>query len=305
MAAPRRAGGACGAERHHGELRADDRGWAYDEFQDSGQHVVGDMVAIDAHIMCTPAIADIDGDGSDDLVVPVSYFFDRAYYDSGEHRRRLPADLALEKYVASGVAVFDLKTHALKWVQHLDLSTDLVQYRCAQLAALRLVARPDSAVLLPERHRPEGGTHPRGGARRAYVYSAPTLVDLDHDGKLEIVVGTSVGFIYVLDHLGNAKPGWPKQMADVQAQVAVADVDGDGTAELLALDSKGSVALFDAKGTLRWDMHVRSPLAQAATLGDIDGDGRLEAVFGAASGEVYALDAVTGALTGVVSASRA
>lgn len=35
--------------------------------------------------------------------------------------------------------------------------------------------------------------------RQAYAYSSPTLVDLNGDGKLEIVVGTSMGFLYVLD----------------------------------------------------------------------------------------------------------
>ena len=127
------------------------------------------------------------------------------------------------------------------------------------------------------------------------MYSSPTIVDVDHDGKLEIIVGTSVGFVYVLNSQGSVLPGWPVQMGEVQAQVAVADVDGDSYLELAAVDTRGNVALFDREGKLRWDIHVRSPIAQPVTFGDIDGDGRLEAVFGAASGEVYALDALTGA----------
>lgn len=51
------------------------------------------------------------------------------------------------------------------------------------------------------------------------MYGSPTVVDLDRDGFREIIVGTSMGFIYVLDHLGNTMPGWPVQMGDVQAQV--------------------------------------------------------------------------------------
>lgn len=51
--------------------------------------------------------------------------------------------------------VFNLRTRNLRWQQHLDLSTDHTQYR-------------------------------------AYIYSAPTLVDLNRDGKMEIIVGTSM-----------------------------------------------------------------------------------------------------------------
>lgn len=135
----------------------------------------------------------------------------------------------------------------------------------------------------------------RAAARRAYLYAAPTLVDLDHDGRLEVVVGTSVGFLYVLDAAGQPLPGWPRQMGQIAAQVAAADVDADGYLELLAADMRGNVALFNRSGAVLWDMHVRSPVAQAPALGDLDSDGRLEAVFGTAAGEVYAVDARTGA----------
>lgn len=67
----------------------------------------------------------------------------------------LGKDIDIAKYIAGAVVVFDLRLRKIKWVQHLDLSTDHTQYR-------------------------------------AYVYSAPTLVDLDGDGKLEIIVGTSM-----------------------------------------------------------------------------------------------------------------
>lgn len=39
------------------------------------------FVYIDAHILATPAIADLDGDGAEELVVAVSYFYDRQYYE--------------------------------------------------------------------------------------------------------------------------------------------------------------------------------------------------------------------------------
>ena len=72
-----------------------------------------------------------------------------------EHKAELGKDFDTAKYIAGGIAVFDLHTHRMKWTQHLDLSTDHTQFR-------------------------------------AYLYSSPTLADIDADGKLEIIVGTSM-----------------------------------------------------------------------------------------------------------------
>lgn len=69
--------------------------------------------------------------------------------------RSLPKEVDISQYVGGGIVVFNLRTRNLRWQQHLDLSTDHTQYR-------------------------------------AYIYSAPTLVDLNRDGKMEIIVGTSM-----------------------------------------------------------------------------------------------------------------
>lgn len=72
--------------------------------------------------------------------------------------------------------MFDLRTKLFKWQQHLDLTTTTTKFT-------------------------------------AHMFSSPTLVDLDGDGKMEIIVGTSVGFVYVLDHKVSAcpadRPGGP------------------------------------------------------------------------------------------------
>ena len=59
---------------------------------------------------------------------------------------------------------YDLLNDAILWEQHLDLSVD------------------------DDEH-----------GRKAYIYSSPTVVDLDGDRNLEVIVGTSMGFIYVFD----------------------------------------------------------------------------------------------------------
>ena len=70
-------------------------------------------------------------------------------------RSLLPKDLDLDKYVASGVAAYSMSTRQQLWSQHLDLSTALTTFQ-------------------------------------AFAYSAPTLVDLDRDGHLEVILGTSM-----------------------------------------------------------------------------------------------------------------
>jgi len=71
----------------------------------------------------------------------------------------------VQKYFASGIVVFNLDTRQVKWTADLDLSTDTVNFR-------------------------------------AHVYSSPTVVDLDGDGYLDILVGTGYGLFYVIDHRG-------------------------------------------------------------------------------------------------------
>lgn len=65
--------------------------------------------------------------------------------------------------LSGGIVVFDLRSKLMKWHQHLDLTTATTKFT-------------------------------------AHMFSAPTLVDIDACGRMEIVVGTSVGFVYVLNH---------------------------------------------------------------------------------------------------------
>lgn len=37
---------------------------------------------------------------------------------------------------------------------------------------------------------------------QGYVYASPTVVDLNEDGQLEVIIGTAAGMIYVLDSKG-------------------------------------------------------------------------------------------------------
>jgi len=70
------------------------------------------------------------------------------------------------------------------------------------------------------------------------------------------------GFVYVLDCEGRTLEGWPLQMGEVQAQVAVGDINGDGALEVVAVDNCGNVAALSPDGTELWERHVKSNIAQ-------------------------------------------
>ena len=73
------------------------------------------------------------------------------------------------------------------------------------------------------------------------------------------------GFLYVLDSEGKTLKGWPLQMGDIQGQVAVGDINGDGQLELISADTRGNVAAFTAKAEELWERHVASAVSQVTS----------------------------------------
>eukprot|EP00258_Populus_trichocarpa_P027423 XP_024443442.1 protein DEFECTIVE IN EXINE FORMATION 1 isoform X2 [Populus trichocarpa] len=236
----------------------DESMWGDEEWKERKHERLEDYVNIDSHILCTPVIADIDNDGVTEMIVAVSYFFDHEYYDNPEHLKEL-GDIDVGKYVASSVVVFNLDTKQVKWTRELDLSTSTAKFR-------------------------------------AYIYSSPSVVDLDGDGNLDILVGTSFGLFYVLDHHGNIRENFPLEMAEIQGAVVAADINDDGKTELVTTDVHGNVAAWTSQGKEIWEKHLKSLVSQGPTIGDVDGDGHTDVVVPTLSGNIYVLSGKDGSI---------
>ena len=74
------------------------------------------------------------------------------------------------------------------------------------------------------------------------------------------------GFLYVLDSAGVPREGWPIQMAEIQGQPAVADINGDGEVEVVAADVHGNVAAFNWRGREVWERHLKSLIIHSRAL---------------------------------------
>ena len=135
----------------------------------------------------------------------------------------------------------------------------------------------------------------------AYPVGAPGVGDLDGDGTSEVVFcvssgwGTRATYLVAVRADGTDLPGWPLMVPSDDLYTAcspgatlVADLDGDGRAEVARSASPGTVWVFNADGEARPGWPFRSPLdAQGRkryvnadlAAADLDGDGRPEIVF--------------------------
>jgi len=158
-------------------------------------------------------------------------------------------------YSATAVVAFDLMLHQVKWISRLELSVQTRHYH-------------------------------------ASFYSAPTIIDLDGDGELNIVIGSAMGHIHVLDNYGTPVSGFPIAMGSIHAPVVVEDIDQDGRLDIIGIDSISNLAVFSWKGKRKWDIQLTPGCVTAPAIADINGDSVLDIVVSCNSGVVHAVDAM-------------
>ncbi|MDQ1476338.1 MAG: hypothetical protein QOE62_1567 [Actinomycetota bacterium] len=145
--------------------------------------------------------------------------------------------------------------------------------------------------------------------------SSPTIADINGDGRKEIVIGHQDGWLRVIDG-GTGRPiaHWPQQTGSaIDSTPAVGDLFKNGRQEIVVglgstwvHNQQGGVAVYNADGTRHcvfrtqdygniWANSNRpdgyaDAVFSSPAIGDINGDGFPDIVFGAFDLHVHAID---------------
>nr|AGO87755.1 hypothetical protein [uncultured bacterium L413009-K18] len=118
--------------------------------------------------------------------------------------------------------------------------------------------------------------------------SPPTLVDLDNDGDLEIVAGNDDGELYCLNHNGNAM-AYFSTGDDIRGGISVADLNDDGSVELLFTGYDDLVHVWNPTLNAEldgWPIDLGYNSLSGPVTADLDNDGDLEVVAAMKQGQL-------------------
>ncbi|MCY1058916.1 FG-GAP-like repeat-containing protein [Nannocystis sp. SCPEA4] len=212
------------------------------------------------------AIADLDGDGKDDVIAGARDAILAAYRgrdgevlwqqarDSGIHASPTIADFDLDgkpevlaAWSYGDLSVHDGATGEPRWATRVQQDEAGIDGLFA--TPVPLAGDPGVIVAGTAWWDENDGVVLVGAERREFrsfeqrVSASAVVMDFADDGRLDAIVGTEKGLLLAFSPDGGrrelAKLGGP-----IEAPAMVADVDGDGTQELLVASNDGSLTCF-------------------------------------------------------------
>lgn len=239
-------------------------------------------------IFSTPVAADVDNDGSLDVVATSWDHWIHVWKQGGGELPGFPVFLQDTSW--SSPAVADLDGDGRKEI--------VFGYDCDGV---------EGQNCHPARGGYVGVLEPDGTWRPGFpwftpdqvVWSSPALADLNGDGKLDIVVGTgnmpmAGGYrVYGVDSNGHDLPGWPVALGGRTASSpAIGDLTGDGKPDVAIVADDGKLYAINPTGSILWSRCIANdtvngcpiPTHGSPSIADVNNDGKLDVLVG---GEQY------------------
>ncbi len=243
-------------------------------FEMNGTDVLGFPVVTEGGPIKTPVLADLDGNGSMEIIVAIRNWPDGFIYIFRGNGTLYPNwPIRMDYTPGSAVAVG-------------DITGDNVPEIIAE-SYYSIHAWTTDGTLLP-------GFPYTPGNSRVFSYSSPVLADLDGDGFREIIFGDHStdlgdGQIYVLKNDGTMMLNWPKTTDYwIYGPPSIGDINGDGTLDIVVGDQVLSATPDDkvyAWNSITGQLLDGFPITgifavnSQVILADLDGDELIELMF--------------------------
>ncbi|WP_369177467.1 FG-GAP-like repeat-containing protein [Candidatus Thiodubiliella endoseptemdiera] len=257
---------------------------------------------IDVGIVSAPTLADIDGDGDLDLVVGESNGTLKYYQNTGTTSNPAYEAKTGGNNPFNGI---DVRYRSKPTLADIDGDGDLDLVVGENHGTLKYYQNTGTTSN-PAYEAKTGDDNPFNSIN-VWIYSGPTLADIDGDGDLDLVVGENHGTLKYYQNTGTtSNPAYEVKTGDSNpfngidvgnsASPTLADIDGDGDLDLVVGELYGTLKYYQNTGTTSNPAYTAKTgdsnpfdgidvgLYSAPNLADIDGDGDLDLVVGEENG---------------------